>query len=129
VFCPSEKARERASHRGVGPRIPGMNAGPKTACGGKRPQAGVFAQPLAGDPRAILRAAESESFSPEKAEYKSAGYHRGLRPSTGVTCPAVLLRFGTEAASNLLPPPVPRGDFLQFAKYSVPSASYDTSSR
>ena len=53
-----------------------MNAGPKTACGGKRPSTGVFAQPLAGDPRAILRAAENESFSPEKhvistrAEYK-----------------------------------------------------------
>jgi len=43
-----------------------MNAGPKTACGGKRPQAGVFAQPLAGNPRAIFRAAENESFSPEK---------------------------------------------------------------
>jgi len=43
-----------------------MNAGPKTACGGKRPQAGVFAQPLANDPRAIFLAAENESFSPEK---------------------------------------------------------------
>jgi len=43
-----------------------MNAGPKTAYGGKRPQAGVVAQPLAGDPRAIFRAAENESFSPEK---------------------------------------------------------------
>jgi len=43
-----------------------MNAGPKTACGGKRPQAGVGGQPLAGDSRAILRAAENESFSPEK---------------------------------------------------------------
>jgi|GEM_PF-4370229 len=56
-----------------------MNAGPKTACGGKRPQAGVFAQPLAGNPRAIFRAAENESFSPEKhvistrAEYISGG--------------------------------------------------------
>jgi len=39
-----------------------MNAGPKTACGGKRPQAGVFAQPLAGDPRAIFRAAEKWTF-------------------------------------------------------------------
>jgi len=54
-----------------------MNAGPKTASGGKGPLTGVFAQPLAGDPRAIFRAGESESFSPEKhvistrAEYKS----------------------------------------------------------
>jgi len=31
-----------------------MNAGPKTACGGKRPQAGVFAQPLARDSRDVL---------------------------------------------------------------------------
>jgi len=31
-----------------------MNAGPKTACGGKRPYAGVVAQPLAGDLRAIF---------------------------------------------------------------------------
>jgi len=29
-----------------------MNAGPKTARGGKRPSTGVVAQPLAGDPRA-----------------------------------------------------------------------------
>jgi hypothetical protein len=43
-----------------------MNAGPKTARGGKRPLTGVFAQPLAGDPHAIFRAAENESFSPEK---------------------------------------------------------------
>jgi len=43
-----------------------MNAGPKTAYGGKRPRAGVFAQPLAGDPHAIFRAAENEFFSPEK---------------------------------------------------------------
>ena len=76
VFCPSEKARERASRRGVGPRIPGMNAGPKTTCGGKRPRAGVVGQPLAGDPRAIVPAAENEPFSPQKhvisrrAEYK-----------------------------------------------------------
>jgi len=43
-----------------------MNAGPKTAYGGKRPEAGVVAQPLAGDPRAIFRAAENDSFSLEK---------------------------------------------------------------
>jgi len=43
-----------------------MNAGPKTAYGDKRPQAGVGGQPLAGDPHAIFRAAENESFSPEK---------------------------------------------------------------
>jgi hypothetical protein len=43
-----------------------MNAGPKTAYGGKRPSTDVFAQPLAGDPHAIFRAAENESFSPEK---------------------------------------------------------------
>jgi len=43
-----------------------MNTGPKTACGGKRPQAGVVAQPLAADPHAFFRAAENESFSPEK---------------------------------------------------------------
>ena len=49
VFCPSEKARQRASHRDVGPRVPGMNAGPKTARGGKRPLTGVFAQPFAGN--------------------------------------------------------------------------------
>jgi len=47
VFCPSEKARQRASRRGIAPRIPGMNAGPKTACGGKRPSTGVVAQPRA----------------------------------------------------------------------------------
>jgi len=44
--CPSEKARQRASRRGVGPRIPGMNAGPKTAYGGKRPLTGVVAVPV-----------------------------------------------------------------------------------
>jgi len=60
--------------------MPGMNAGPKTAYGGKRPQAGVFAQPPASDPHAILRAAENESFSPEKqvistcAEYNRARF-------------------------------------------------------
>jgi len=43
-----------------------MNAGPKTAYGGKRPSTGVFAQPLAGDPHTIFRAAGNESFSPEK---------------------------------------------------------------
>gem|GEM_PF-2775804 len=41
VICTSEKARQRASGRGVAPRLPGMNAGPKTACGGKRPLTGV----------------------------------------------------------------------------------------
>jgi hypothetical protein len=46
---PSENSRERASRRGGAPRIPGMNAGPKTACGGKRPLTGVVAQPFAGD--------------------------------------------------------------------------------
>ena len=87
VFCPSEKARERASRRGVDPRIPGMNAGPKTAYGGKRPQAGVIAQPLAGDPRASFPAAENESFSPEKhvistrAEYKSLPSSVETRPA------------------------------------------------
>ena len=52
-----------------------MNAGPKTAYGGKRPQAGVFAQPLVGDPHAIFRAAENESFSPEKHVISTRAEH------------------------------------------------------
>jgi len=31
---PREKARQRASSCEVGPRVPGVTAGPKTACGG-----------------------------------------------------------------------------------------------
>ena len=46
VICTSEKARQRASGRGGAPRLPGMNAGPKTACGGKRPLTGVVAVPV-----------------------------------------------------------------------------------
>ena len=49
----SEKARERASRRGVGPRIPGMNTGPNAACGGKRPSTGVVPQPFARDLRSV----------------------------------------------------------------------------
>jgi len=53
-----------------------MNAGPKTAYGGKRPLTGVFVQPLAADPRAILPAAANESFSPEKHHLNACGVYQ-----------------------------------------------------
>ena len=70
-----------------------MNAGPKTACGGKRPSTGVVAQPRARDPRAIFRAAENESFSPEKhviSEYTRV-YADGVSPQRGGRVAAVKL--------------------------------------
>jgi len=63
VFCLSEKARQRASRRGGALPVPGMNAGPKTVCGGKRPSTGVFAQPFAGDLRGIRQHSTSASRS------------------------------------------------------------------
>jgi len=61
----------------------------KPACGGKRPSTGVVAQPFAGDPRRIFRAAENESFSSEKHVISTRAEYKSLPSFVETTRPAV----------------------------------------